>query len=212
MLSEWPFEKIVATEEELRNVIGTPSKVANQKVVSYLDHHCRSFLALSPFVIISTANNSGSCDASPRGDQPGFVHVIDDHHLVIPERPGNRRGDSLTNIMKNPHIGLLFMIPGLGETLRVNGKACVTTDERLLTEMAVNDNIPSLGIGVKVEECFIHCAKAFIRSSLWKPDLWLNNKDRPSAAQILKDHVKDNTLTENDMSELLKESYEKRLY
>jgi uncharacterized protein len=206
------FKEVVSSEEELRSIIGYPSELAKRKVISYIDHHCRDFISRSPFVVISTADSSGFCDASPRGDMPGFVHVLDEKRLVIPERPGNRRIDSLRNILSNPRIGLLFFIPGLGETLRVNGKAFLVKDEDLLERMVVQEKKPLLGIGVEVEECFIHCAKAFKRSRLWEVESWEPNETLPSAAKIYADHAKLPDMTEEDIAKRLQEGYKKRLY
>jgi len=164
------FREIVKTEEELRSITGYPSELVKRKAISYIDHHCRDFISRSPFVIISTSDSSGSCDASPRGDMPGFVLVLDEKRLVIPERPGNRRIDSMRNILSNPQIGLLFLIPGLGETLRINGKAFLVKDGDLLEQMTVQGKKPLIGIVVEVEECFIHCAKAFKRSRFWETE------------------------------------------
>src|SRR5579875_182621 len=126
--------------------MGHPSELVRHKVIDHLDEHCRNFISLSPYALISTANAHGECDVSPRGDAPGFVLVIDEKHLVIPERPGNRRMDSLPNILSNPHVGLIFLIPGLEETLRVNGEACVLRDDSVLSQMEVNGRRPLVGI------------------------------------------------------------------
>jgi len=206
------FREIVKTEEELRSITGYPSELVKRKAISYIDHHCRDFISRSPFVIISTADSSGSCDASPRGDMPGFVLVLDEKRLVIPERPGNRRIDSMRNILSNPQIGLLFLIPGLGETLRINGKAFLVKDGDLLEQMTVHGKKPLIGIVVEVEECFIHCAKAFKRSRLWETESWEPIEELPSAPKILADHAKLEHMTEDDIAKRLKEGYEKRLY
>ncbi|WP_134683951.1 pyridoxamine 5'-phosphate oxidase family protein [Brevibacillus migulae] len=197
---------------ELRSVIGHPSKLAEQKVIPSIDEHCRSFIGKSPFLIMATANDSGSCDASPRGDAPGFVHVLDEHHLLIPERPGNRRMDSIQNILSNPRIGLLFLIPGLEETLRINGKAVITRDQKLLEPLAVNGRVPLLGIGVEVEECYVHCAKSCKRSGIWDFETWLAKEELPSIPHMLADHAKRASLTVTEIQDLLQESYTKRLY
>ncbi len=162
------FKNLVTTEEELRAILGEPSDLVKQKVISYLDPHCQQFIGKSPFLMMSTSDQAGNCDVSPRGDVPGFVLTLDEKRLIIPERPGNKRADSMLNILSNPHVGLVFLIPGLGETLRINGTACLVQEEELLNKMAVNGKTPLLGIGVEVEECYIHCAKAFRRSGLWK--------------------------------------------
>lgn len=207
-----PFEHIVTTEEELRALLGTSSKLVAHKVISQLDEHCRHFIAQSPLVLLATSDASGNCDVSPRGDAPGFVRVLDQNRLLIPERPGNRKIDSMRNLLTNPYAGLLFLIPGLEETLRVNGRAYVVRDEHLLQEMAVNGRVPLLGIGVEVEECFIHCAKAFKRSQLWQPESWPAKETLPSPAKMLVAHTKLPGLTEEKVNEALIESYTERLY
>ena len=163
------IKSIISTEEELRKILGQPSERALKKVISSLDHHCVDFLSKSPFLVLSTGNQLGS-DASPRGDAPGFVYVLNNNKIIIPERPGNRRIDSILNIISNPRGTNLF-IPGLGETLRINGRAYITNDEEILKEMQANGRNPLLGIVVEIEECYIHCAKAFIRSKMWDQNL-----------------------------------------
>jgi uncharacterized protein len=207
-----PFEQVVSTEEELRALLGTSSELVAHKVISHLDEHCRHFIAQSPLVLLATSDASGTCDVSPRGDAPGFVMVLDEKRLLIPERPGNRKIDSMRNLLTNPHAGLLFLIPGLEETLRVNGRAFVVRDEELLQQMAVNGRIPLLGIGVEVEECFVHCAKAFKRSHLWQPDAWPAKETLPSPAKMLVAHAKLPGLTEETVTEALRDSYTNRLY
>jgi PPOX class probable FMN-dependent enzyme len=206
------FQHTVATEEELRSLLGEPSELVKRKAISHLDEHCRDFIKRSPFLVMATSDRFGCCDASPRGDHPGFVKVLDEKHLIIPERPGNKRADSLRNMLSNPKVGLLFFIPGLGETLRVNGHACLVRDEPLLEQMAINGRKPLLGIGVQVEECFIHCAKALIRSKLWQADSWPDRNALPSVAEILHQHVKGSDMTAEQIAKRLEESYTKRLY
>ncbi|MED5051515.1 pyridoxamine 5'-phosphate oxidase family protein [Anoxybacteroides rupiense] len=203
------FQKKVTTEEELRSIMGEPSELVKRKVISYLDHHCQRLISLSPFVVLATADRFGYCDASPRGDMPGFVRVIDEKHLLIPERPGNKRGDSLRNILSNPRIGLLFFIPGWKETLRVNGKACLVRDDAWLEQMAVNKAKPLIAIGVEVEECFIHCAKALLRSKLWQPEAWPSLENFPSAASILHEHARLSDMDVAKIEERLQKSYTK---
>jgi PPOX class probable FMN-dependent enzyme len=207
-----PFHKILTSEQEIRDLLGYPSEVVQRKTINQLDQHCRDFIALSPLLFVSTADDQGYCDVSPRGDAPGSVLVIDELHLVIPERPGNRRIDSLRNILKNPRIGLIFMIPGLEETLRINGKAFVIQDEEILSRMKVRDKQPILGIGVEVEECFIHCAKAFKRSGLWDVNSWVRVDSLPSIPAILSAHVNSTEYPVEVIKKGLQESYEKRLY
>lgn len=206
------FKHIISSEYELRSMIGFPSELVSQKAISFIDSHCREFISKSPLLFVSTSSDSGHCDVSPRGDEAGFVFIFDQKHLIIPERPGNRRIDSLRNILSNPQIGLIFLIPGLEETLRINGLACIIRDPDLMHLMQANDKIPLMGIGVEVEECFIHCAKAFKRSKLWSNLSWPNKDDLPSISQILADHVNKTGITVEEVTNMLKESYEKRLY
>ncbi|MGZ9585410.1 pyridoxamine 5'-phosphate oxidase family protein [Paenibacillus marinisediminis] len=204
--------QFINTEAELRSLLGFPSELVQHKVIFQLDHNCRDFISKSPFVILSTSDSLGNCDASPRGDKPGFVHVVDHKHLVIPERPGNKRIDTLRNIISNPHIGLLFLIPGLGETLRVNGRAFITKDEDLLSPMAVNNRVPIVGIIVEVVECYLHCAKAFHRSQLWESDSWLSKDKLPSAPKIISEHAKLEGMSADVIADRLAEGYKTRLY
>lgn len=206
------FPNTIQTIEELREITGNPSELVNNKVISYLDEHCRDFITKSPFLTISTADEFGSCDVSPRGDAAGFVYVLNEKQLIIPERPGNKRMDSMRNILSNPNIGLLFLIPGLGETLRINGKASVIHDEELLEKMAVNGKSPLLGISVDVEECFIHCAKAFKRSELWNPETWADKEELPKGAKILAAHAKLPNVDEEAIGKILEKSYRDTLY
>src|SRR5215510_6600575 len=155
-----PFEGIITREQELRDLVGTPGDRSQLKERPALDFHSRAFIAHSPFLLIATSDADGRCDVSPRGDAPGFVLVLDDKRLVIPDRPGNRRIDSIRNILATGRVGLLFMVPGVDEELRVNGRACVTRDEALLTRLEAQGKRPMLGIGVEVQECFLLCAKA----------------------------------------------------
>lgn len=206
------FEIAIKSEEELRSIIGTPSELVKNKVITHLDHHCIDFISKSPFIVLSTSDNNGYCDASPRGDQPGFVQVLNEKQLIIPERPGNKKIDSLTNILSNPKIGLLFFIPGLGETLRINGYATIVKDEKLLMKMAVRGKTPLLGIGVEVEECFLHCAKAFKRSGLWEPNTWADKTELPTPAKILLEHAKLPNSSVESIQKRLEDGYKNRLY
>ncbi|WP_409296820.1 pyridoxamine 5'-phosphate oxidase family protein [Peribacillus sp. SCS-26] len=209
------YKNIITTQEEFeefRSTIGTPSARAANKVISFIDEHCADFISKSPFLSISTSHADGQCDASPRGDEPGFVTVVDEHHLFIPERPGNKRMDSIHNIITNPHIGLLFLIPGLGETLRINGKAYICRDPELLEKSSVNGKVPAFGILVEVKECYIHCAKAFIRSKLWNPNSWLTKESLPSAPKMLIAHANIPNATPEQVARELNEGYTQRLY
>ncbi|SEU19463.1 pyridoxamine 5'-phosphate oxidase family protein [Paenibacillus sp. NFR01] len=207
-----PFQEIITSEEEIRALLGYPSELVQKKVIGHLDEHCRNFIGLSPLFFLATSDAAGFCDVSPRGDAPGSVLVVDDHHLVIPERQGNRRIDSLRNILENPQVGMVFVIPGLKETLRINGRAFIIRDEDILARMEAKEKRPLLGIGVQVEECFIHCAKAFMRSHLWEPSSWMATEELPSVPAILAAHVKSEKFTEEAIRASQQESYTKRLY
>ncbi|WP_027446429.1 pyridoxamine 5'-phosphate oxidase family protein [Pontibacillus marinus] len=207
-----PFQHSIQTVEELEKLVGTPSKLASNKVIDFIDENCKEFIALSPFLTLATSAGNGTCDVSPRGDQPGFVYIHDQKHLVIPERPGNKRVDSMRNILENPHIGIIFMIPGTRETLRINGTARLIQDEDILKKMKAKGHTPSLGIAVEVEECFIHCAKAFIRSELWNPNSWLKEDERPKPAKMMAAHAKGLNMDEQKVQSSLDNSYSNRLY
>ena len=201
----------IDTVEALRALYGTPGERAVAKEQAKLDEHTRAFIACSPFLVMGTAGADGRCDVSPKGDAPGFVLVLDEQRLLIPDRPGNRRLDGMSNLLHNSHIGLIFLVPGMEETLRVNGRACIVRDAELLARCEVRGKIPTLGIGVEVEEAFIHCAKAFKRSGLWEPERWPGLERLPSAAQMLLDHTRAGVTVEQ-MRERLEEGYRKYLY
>lgn len=178
-----PFLHVLTNEAELRAIVeGTPSERAVMKVRPGLDDQTRLFISISPFLLIGTSGADGSCDVSPKGDAPGFVHVLDDSHIVIPERNGNKRFDGMKNLLTNPHIGLLFLVPGYDYTLRINGRAWITRDPSLLERMAAERVVPKLAIGVEVEQAFFHCVKSFRRSKLWKTDSWPGADALPSYA------------------------------
>lgn len=210
------FKNLISSKEALREVVRQPSDLVKAKEINFLDVHCKSLIARSPFILIATSNKAGRCDVSPKGDPAGFVQVLSDKHLAIPDRPGNARLDSIENILENPQIGLLFVIPGTKETLRINGKAVITQDEAILDRATIDGKRPTLAIGVEVQEAFIHCAKAFIRSSLWKSETWPDLSDLPSIAKMLIDHVNAEKvkvdMTEKELDGLLEESYRERLY
>jgi uncharacterized protein len=205
------FSHVVSSKDELRAIIGMPSEVAIRKQIAALDEHCRAFIAQSPFVLVGTSNAEGRCDVSPRGDGPGFVMVLEDGMLLIPERPGNRRVDTLLNIIENPRVGLLFLIPGIEETLRVNGRAAIIRDPDLLERMAVQGKTPLLATAVEVDEAFIHCAKAFKRSRLWDEDARPPRSAVPSLARMAIDHAQIPNCTVEELEEALEKDY-KRLY
>ena len=203
-------------QKTLREFVGEPIDLAVMKARPKLDKYSKEFISRSPFLSLGTADASGKVDVSPRGDAPGFVLVLDDNTIFIPERPGNRRVDSLSNVVSNPNVGLLFMIPGFEDTLRVNGRAAVVTDAALLEKCAVNGKAPKTGIRVDVEEAYIHCAKAFKRSKLWDPASLQDRSEMPSIAKIILDQVgdgeeaKDSDVAAGD--ELVEDDYKNNLY
>jgi len=196
--------------EQLRESYGAPSERALKKQLSRLDKHCRDFIARSPFLVIASADPSGRCDASPKGDAPGFVQVVDDTTLLIPDRLGNNRIDTLANLVARPGIGLIFFVPGINETLRVNGRACITTDPGLLEPLAVHGKVPRSAILVAAEEIYFHCGKALIRSDLWNPDKQVQRSDFPSLGRILADQIGGISVEESER--YTAESYKTRLY
>ena len=206
------FTDTVTDVAELRALVGEPSELARKKQLDHLDAHCRAFIAHAPFLLLATADATGRCDVSPKGDAPGFVQVLDDHHLVIPDRPGNKRVDGMRNILENPHVGVIFLVPNKEETLRVNGRAAITRDPELLARMEVGGKRPLLAIGVEVEEVFMHCAKAFKRGGLWQPEKWPDITTMPTAACMLFDQTKPEGKTLADIERLLDFSYTKTLY
>lgn len=179
-------DQVVTSEAQLRALIGTPLPASCAKITDRLNAQTRRFVECAPFVCLATADAGLNCDVSPRGDPAGFVHILDERTLLIPERPGNRLADSLRNILANPHIGLLFIVPGVTDTLRVNGRATLTTDAALLAPCAVEGRTPKLGILVDIEEAYTQCSKAFIRSSLWDPQRFVDPASMPSTGQVLR--------------------------
>ena len=171
-------------EDDLRSVLGLPTDLVQAKKRDRLDHLTRQFVERSPFVLLATSAPDGTCDVSPRGDPPGFVRVLDDRTLLLPERQGNRLADSLRNVLGNAHVGLLFVIPGIGDTLRVNGRASLVSDEELLAASAVEGKAPALGVPIEVDEVFTHCSKAFLRASLWDPSRYVDRSELPSSGEI----------------------------
>ena len=206
------FTDTVTDLAELRALVGEPSELARKKQLDHLDAHCRAFIAHAPFLLLGTADATGRCDVSPKGDAPGFVQVLDDHHLVIPDRPGYKRIDGMRNILENPHVGVIFLVPNKEETLRVNGRAAITRDPALLARMEVGGKRPLLAIGVEVEEVFMHCAKAFKRGGLWQPEKWPDITTMATAACMLFDQTKPEGKTLADIERLLDFSYTKTLY
>jgi len=175
----------ITSKAELRGLIGEPSSHAAHKTRHRLHDLDRQWLARSPFCVIATADAQGRCDVSPKGDPAGFTHVLDDTTLVIPDRPGNKRMDGWMNVLDNPHVGLNYLLPGRGDTLRINGRARLLRDAPFFDALTVKGHRPRLALLVEVEEIFYHCSKAFLRSDLWKPETW-HPDALPSRARIVK--------------------------
>lgn len=203
-------ETRIESREDLRAHYGEVSYRARLKQLPKLEQHSRRFISLSPFFVLSTSSPAGT-DASPRGDAPGFVKVIDDRTLAVPDRPGNNRVDSFRNILENPNVGLLFLVPGINETLRVNGKARITTDPAVLAEHAAHGKLPRSVMLIEVEEVYLHCAKALMRSKLWDPARHLDRRDFPTMGQCLADQI-GGGLDPRKVEEEVEDGYRTRLY
>jgi len=201
---------LIENPERLRELYGAPSERSLKKQLTKFDRHCRAFIARSPFLVIASSDPSGRCDASPKGDAPGFVQVLDDETLLIPDRLGNNRVDTIGNLLVRPGVGLIFFVPGINETLRVNGRARVTTDPAVLEPLAVNGKVPRSGILVAAEEIYFHCGKALIRSDLWNPKKHLRRSEFPSLGRILADQIGGISVEEAERQTV--ESYKTRLY
>ena len=200
------FTGVITEESELREIFGWPAERSLNKEIDRLDHHCRTIIGKSPFILLGTSNASGRCDVSPKGDYPGFVRVLNDKTLAIPDLPGNNRLDTLTNMLANPQVGLIFLIPGMNDVLRVNGKVRLVRDTALLENLAYQGKLPKLAIVVDVQEVFIHCTKALVRSKLWLDEYRVDRNELPSLAEILRDHA---GLTNCNVDELQKEIEER---
>jgi PPOX class probable FMN-dependent enzyme len=206
---------LVSDENDLRSSFSATHDIAIKKCLDHVDQHARAFIERSPFVCIGTQSKSGTADVSPRGDPCGFVKILDEKTLLIPDRPGNNRLDTLTNILTNSKVGLLFMVPGFDETMRVNGDAQLTRDPDLLALMVVNDRVSTIAIAVHVNEVFIHCAKAFRRSKLWNHTQHHERSEVPSLMKIILDQT---TGAPNDPEEMekldvgLENEYKKTMY
>lgn len=195
---------------QLREIIGTPLPRAVEKDRDRLHPEHLAFLAASPFCLVSTSASDGTCDVSPKGDPAGFIHVVDDRTLALPERPGNRRADGYMNVLDNPHVGLLFIVPGRGDTLRVNGRATLLADAPYADAMVVKGHRPLIICEVAVEQVFFHCAKAFLRSRLWEPDSWAPDAV-PSRAEIAHSLERPDDSVE-ELETYYGEQYAKNLY
>ena len=205
------FAEPITSEEQLRAVTGWPAPRALKKEITTLDVHCRAIILKSPFLLISSCDAEGRLDTSPKGDPPGFVQLLDESTLAIPDRPGNRRADTYRNVLQNPRVGLLFLVPGRNETLRVNGQAMIVRDLELRERMTVNGKRPELALVVSVEEVFVHCGKCMLRSGLWDPEARPDVTGLPSHARCLVDHAELAQPLEA-VEASLREGYKSKLY
>ncbi len=201
---------LVHSQQDLRAHFGKLSPLAEKKVLTRLDKFCRDFIALSPFLVLASSDGKGNADASPRGDAPGFVAVLDDTTLLIPDRRGNNRVDTFGNILDAPGVGLIFFVPGIDETLRINGRAEITQDPRLLTPLAARSVVPTIGLKVRVEEAYFHCGKALMRAKLWNPEAQVKRFSFPSLGRIIAEQTA--AIGVEEAEKVMDEAYRTRLY
>lgn len=206
MVDSWQ----VTTIDELVEMIGVPSERVATKVTPYLTPLLRQFVMASPYMLMATSNVDGSCDVTPRGDPAGSILILDDRTIAIPDRLGNKRIDSMRNILTNPHVGLLFLIPGTDETLRINGRAVITRDPDLLARLAMNGREPKVGIVVEIDEAFAHCARSILRSKLWEPSSWPDPDTIPTLAAMMAEQQR--LEPPDESSGKRNEEYRQRLY
>jgi len=206
-----PFESALTGEAQLRSIYGEPMQRALKKDVAQLDEMCRRLIAASPMVLVASHAADGRCDVTPRGGPPGFVSVLDDRRLAIPDATGNRRLDTLVNVVSTGRAGLIFLIPGRDTTLRVNGPACVTADPELLEGLNAVGKAPRTAIVVEAEEAYAHCPKAFVRAQLWDPETWPAAGDLPSPAEVSHAHMRDPELTVEEVERQQREALIHRL-
>ncbi|MGH1570152.1 pyridoxamine 5'-phosphate oxidase family protein [Methylobacterium sp. P31] len=207
---EWPTPTTVRDAETLRAQFGAVGPLAAHKVLDHIDAYGQRFIALSPFVIVASVDAAGNVDASPRGDAPGFVAVPDARTLVIPDRRGNNRIDTFLNLLESPGVGLIFLVPGINETLRVNRTAAMTQDPALLEPLSAQGKVPAAGLVVRVREAFFHCGKAIIRSQLWDPARQVERSTFPSLGRILADQTAAADVAEAEAT--IADAYRTRLY
>jgi PPOX class probable FMN-dependent enzyme len=202
----------ISDETTLRGLYQPPMELALLKQLDHLDPHCRNFVAHSPFCVLASTRPGKGTDVSPRGDAPGFVRVLDDHTIAIPDRPGNNRLDTMSNIVADAEVGLLFFIPGIDETLRINGTARLSRERELMAAAAVNGREPRLVIIVTVREAFLHCGKALKRSKLWHEDYRIDKRHFPSLGRMIVEQTKPKNLTVEQADEFVEEGYRNKLY
>ncbi len=204
----------ITTVAELRGHLGEGHAANLAKSIDHIDEMCTRFIALSPFLTIASRNAAGKMDVSPKGDPPGFVHVLDDHTLAIPERPGNRRCDTYTNVLEHPAVGLIFLVPGMDETMRVNGTASLSVASDVLEPMAMQGKVPPIALLVHVEEAFIHCGKAPKRARLWDPDSRIERSTYPSMGEVVHCHagLGERGIPVETAIEIAQDDYENNVY
>jgi len=195
----------------LREIIDEPMALAATKEMPALDKHCRHFISLSPFLCLSSMSADGKADVSPRGDPPGFVKVLDDKTVLIPDRKGNRRLDTMQNILEQPSVAVIFFVPGIEETLRLNGRASLTRDPALLDDMEVQGQAPAVGIRIEIDTVFFHCAKALKRSRLWDAEAQIERGDFPRYGQIVKDQRNPGG-TADEIEDYIQTNYKNEMY
>ena len=206
---------LISSQADLRAMFPPTHEVAINKVLDHVDKHARDFIARSPFMCIGSQNTDGTADVSPRGDPAGFVAILDDRTLAIPDRPGNNRLDTLSNIVANPHVGLMFMIPGFDETMRVNGTARLSTDSAILDRLVVQGKAPKLAIIVSIDEVYLHCAKALRRARLWDAGSQQDRKTYPSLMQVVNDQLGTPAATpdaQRNQDAALEDEYQQTMY
>ncbi len=201
-------DAVIRTATSLEQVYDGPLDVIRRKQLSYLDRHCRQFIDLSPLLFLSTSARDGTCDVTPRGDPPGFVSVLDAHTLLLPDRKGNNRLDSLRNLLENPNVGLVFVIPGINEVLRVNGSAEIVVDRERLARMAIRGRAPLSALLIEVHEAYLHCGRAFSRAQVWDPKQFVPRSALPPLSEMLADH----TRATDDERRVLREGEDAELY
>ena len=201
----------IGDAEELRGLYGTPSELSRKKTLTRLDKHCRKFISLAPFLCLATADADGNLDVSPKGDGPGFVEVLNDTTLLIPDRMGNNRIDGLMNVLANPHVGLIFFIPGVEETVRVNGRARIVRDAATLARFVVNGKAPTTVLMVEIDEAFLHCSKALRRSDLWGGKYRVERKSLPTLGKMIADQIENGPDAE-EAERMVQHSLKTRLY
>lgn len=208
---DFPTASTITDGAKVLEIVGEPIPIVHDKEMPQLDGYCRQFIEMSPFLCLGTVGADGHIDMSPRGDPPGFVQALNDHTLLIPDRQGNQRVDSMVNILENPQIGLIFFLPGVAETLRIRGRVSITDDARLLEPLALNGKTPKLGFLVAIDQVFFQCAKALIRSKLWDPATPIERSEFPPFAQITRDQRRPDAKVE-DIQAILEDNYKNELY